>query len=170
MLHCCGVLWCDILPVLFAVRVLCPTLCCDALRPGLHHAIVPGMLYSTWYSTVPYLSSDKRSVLFYYYPKSQLYYCSMCVFNPFGTALPYGDSLTIIPSKLSPKQGCGSKICTLYSGARGSFSLSRLRGTQGGPPVPHGASSSPGRAPWRVLSAFKVEKTDKLSRGRFPRT
>ena len=38
----------------------------------------------------------------------------------------------------------------------------------GGPPAHHGASVGPGRAPWRVLWAFEVEKSGKQPRDRFP--
>ena len=39
---------------------------------------------------------------------------------------------------------------------------------RGGPPA-HDASLGRGRAPWRVLWAFKLPKSGKLSRGRLPR-
>ena len=61
-------------------------------------------------------------------------------------------------------------ICTLFSGARGSSSRSRQRGTQGGPFVHHGSSLGPGRAPRGVLWAFKVAKYGKQSRGCLPRS
>ena len=50
-------------------------------------------------------------------------------------------------------------ICTRFSGARGSFLTLRAAGHAGGPPVHHGASLGPGRAPWRVLWVFKVAKS-----------
>ena len=43
----------------------------------------------------------------------------------------------------------------LFSGARGSFLALSDAGHARGPPVHHGASLGPGRAPWRVLWAFK---------------
>ena len=47
--------------------------------------------------------------------------------------------------------------CTLYSGARASFLALPTAGHAGEPSVHHGARLGPGRAPWRVLWAFKVE-------------
>ena len=52
-------------------------------------------------------------------------------------------------------------ICTFLSGARGSFLALSAAGHVGGPPVHHGASLGPGRAPWRVLWAFEVAKFGK---------
>ena len=39
----------------------------------------------------------------------------------------------------------------LFSSGRGSFLMLSAEGHAGGPPVHHGASVGPGRAPWRVL-------------------
>ena len=52
-------------------------------------------------------------------------------------------------------------ICTLYSGAPGSFLALSAEGHAGDPPVHHGASLGLERAPWRVLWAFKVAKSGK---------
>ena len=75
------------------------------------------------------------------------------------------------PSQNSDFNDCVSDIFCLGTFARlspaplGHFSRSRLRGTQGGPPVHHGASLGPGRAPWRVLWAFQVAKSGKCNHG-----
>ena len=61
-------------------------------------------------------------------------------------------------------------ICALFSGARGSFLALSATGHTGDLPVHHGASLGPGRSPWRVLWAFEVVKSNKQSRGRFPRS
>ena len=61
-------------------------------------------------------------------------------------------------------------ICTLSSGARGSFLTLSGVGHVGEPPFHHGASLGPGWAPWRALWAFKVAKQGKYSRGLFPRS
>ena len=52
-------------------------------------------------------------------------------------------------------------ICALFSGARGSFVALSAAGHEGDQPVHHGASLGPGRAPWRVLWAFKDAKSGK---------
>ena len=52
-------------------------------------------------------------------------------------------------------------ICTLFSSARVSFLALSAAGHAGGPPVYHGASLGPGRAPWRVLWALEVAKYGK---------
>ena len=52
-------------------------------------------------------------------------------------------------------------ICALFSGARGSFVALPAAGHEGDQPVHHGASLGPGRAPWRVLWAFKDAKSGK---------
>ena len=54
-------------------------------------------------------------------------------------------------------------ICTLFSGALGSVLALSAAGQRKrtGPPVHYGASLGPGRALWRVLWAFKVEKSGK---------
>ena len=56
-------------------------------------------------------------------------------------------------------------ICTLFSGVRGFFLALSAAGHAWGPAVHHGASLGPGRAPWRVVWAFKVAKSCKQSRG-----
>ena len=56
---------------------------------------------------------------------------------------------------------CVFDICTLFSGARGSFLVLSAAGHAGDPPVHHGASLGLGRALWRVLWAFKVAKSGK---------
>ena len=48
-----------------------------------------------------------------------------------------------------------------YLPVAGLFSRSWPRGTQGGRLYHDDASVGPGRAPWRVLWAFKVAKTGK---------
>ena len=58
-------------------------------------------------------------------------------------------------------------VCTLFSDAHGYFLALSAAGHANGPPVHHGASLGPGRAPWRVLWAFKVAKSGKKSRGCF---
>ena len=50
----------------------------------------------------------------------------------------------------------------------GLSSRSRDAGDAGDPPVHHVASVGPGRAPWRMLRAFKVAKSGKSPRDRFP--
>ena len=50
-------------------------------------------------------------------------------------------------------------ICTLFSDPRGCFLALSAAGHAGGPPVHHGASLGPVRAPWRVLWAFKVTES-----------
>ena len=50
---------------------------------------------------------------------------------------------------------------TLLSSARGSFLALSAAGHAGDPPVHHGASVGPDRAPWRMLWAFKVAKSGK---------
>ena len=52
-------------------------------------------------------------------------------------------------------------ICTLFSGARGPFIALSAPGQASGPPVHHGASLGPGRAPWGVIWACKVAKSIK---------
>ena len=47
-------------------------------------------------------------------------------------------------------------ICALFLGARGYFLARLAAGHAEGPSVHHGAGLGPGRAPWRVLWAFKV--------------
>ena len=66
--------------------------------------------------------------------------------------------------------GVFRNICTLFSGAHRSFLALSAAGHAGGPPVHHGATLDPGRAPWRVLWAFKVADSGKCSRGCFPRS
>ena len=56
---------------------------------------------------------------------------------------------------------CFPEYKTFSLSVAGLFSRSRLRGTQGTRPVHHGASVGPGRAPWRLLWAFKVAKSGK---------
>ena len=50
---------------------------------------------------------------------------------------------------------------TLFSGDRGYFLALSAAAHAGGSSVHHGASLGPGRAPWRVLWAFKVATSDK---------
>ena len=56
---------------------------------------------------------------------------------------------------------CFLDICTLFSGAHGSFFVLSAVGHAAGPPVHHGGSLGPRRAPWRGLWAFKVTKSGK---------
>ena len=51
-----------------------------------------------------------------------------------------------------------SRNTKLFSCGRGFFPALSIAGHAGVPPV-HGASLCPGRAPWRVLWAFKVAKS-----------
>ena len=67
---------------------------------------------------------------------------------------------TFVPAKYFYVPKCFIfNICTLFYGARGSFLALSAAGHAGGPPVRHGASLGPGRAPWRVLWVFKVAKS-----------
>ena len=50
---------------------------------------------------------------------------------------------------------------SLFSSGRGSFLALSAAGHAGDLPVYNGASVGSGRAPWRVLWAFKVEKSGK---------
>ena len=46
--YSCAALGCNVLPVLFGVRVMCPTLCCSAYCPVLHYTTVRAVVqYST---------------------------------------------------------------------------------------------------------------------------
>ena len=50
-------------------------------------------------------------------------------------------------------------VCTLFSGARGSFLALSAAGHAGEAPVHHSASLGPERAPWCLLWAFKLVNT-----------
>ena len=65
----------------------------------------------------------------------------------------------------------GGDICTLFSGARGRFSRSRLRDTQGGRlyTTRRKFGSRPSSVA-RALSVQSREKSGKSSRGPFPRS
>ena len=56
---------------------------------------------------------------------------------------------------------CFFNIYTLFSGARGSFLRSRLRGAQGARLYTTAQVLGARRAPWSVLWAFKVAKSGK---------
>ena len=55
----------------------------------------------------------------------------------------------------------------LFSSGHGSFLTLSAEGRGGGTPVHHGASVGLGRAPWRMLWAFKDAKSGKSPRDRF---
>ena len=56
---------------------------------------------------------------------------------------------------------CFGEICSPFFGDLGSLLTLSAAGHAGDPPVRHGASLGPGRAPWRVLWAFKDAKSGK---------